>query len=188
MVEPIPPIRVMKKVQFEGVDTKEDSTVPVMIDDLFKFEMEKHLIKWKSWDLKNDSWTEINGMIYNLVLQHVPDVLESLLKSQIKWVRVSGEMDGVGILTMLRDITHKHDTSVQSTLSYVKTFLEWTLTFQGKYEPNTDYYTLFLSRIETIRSHGGGTRVPQRRLPETSVKTVRKAELDSVGIHSDGID
>ena len=33
--------------------------------------------------------------------------------------------------------------------------MEWTLTFQGKHESNTDYYTLFLSRIETIRSHGG---------------------------------
>ena len=119
-------------------------------------------------------------MIYNLVLQHVPDVLESLLKSQTKWDKVSGEMDGVQILTILRDITHKHDSLVQSTLLYVKTFLEWTLTFQGKNESNTDYYTLFLSRIETIRSHGGGTRVPQRRLPETPVKTVRKAEHDSV--------
>ena len=40
---------------------------------------------------------------------------------------------------MLRDMTHKHDSSVQSTLSYVKTFLEWTLTFQGKNESNTNY-------------------------------------------------
>ena len=94
-------------------------------------------------------------MIFNLVLQHAPEVLESLLKSQLKWDRVSGEMDGVGLLVMLRDITHKHDSLVQSTLSYVKTFLEWTPTFQGKHESNTDYYTLFLSRIETIRSHGG---------------------------------
>ena len=59
-------------------------------------------------------------MIFNLVLQHVPEVLESLLKSQIKWDTVSGEMDGVGILVMLSDITHKHDSLVQSTLSYVK--------------------------------------------------------------------
>ena len=50
LVEPIPPIRVMKKVQIEGVDTEEDSTVPVMIDDLFKFEMEKFMIKLKLWN------------------------------------------------------------------------------------------------------------------------------------------
>ena len=145
----------MKKVKSDGVDAEEDSDVPVMSDIFFNFEMKKYMIKWKSWALKNDSWTEINGMIYNLVLQHVPDVLESLLKSQTKWDRVSGEMDGVGILMMLRNITHKHDSLVQSTLSYVKTFLEWTLTFQGKNESNTDYYTLFLSRIKTIRLHGG---------------------------------
>ena len=50
LLELIPSIRVMKKVQFEGVDTKEDSTLPVMIDDLFKFEMEKFMIKLKLWN------------------------------------------------------------------------------------------------------------------------------------------
>ena len=95
LAEPIRPIRVMKKVISEGVETEEDSDVPVMSDIFFNFEMEKYMIKWKSWALKNDSWMVINGMIYNLVLQHVPDVLESLLKSQTKWDRVSGEIDGV---------------------------------------------------------------------------------------------
>ena len=85
----------------------------------------------------------------------LPNVSDSLLKSQIKWDKVLGEMDGVGILLMLQDITHKHDSLVQSTLSYVKTFLEWTLTFQGKQESNTNYYMLFLSRVKTIRLHGG---------------------------------
>ena len=44
LAEPIPPIRVMKKIQIDGVDTDDDSTVPVMIDKLFKFEMEKFMI------------------------------------------------------------------------------------------------------------------------------------------------
>ena len=155
VAEPIEPIRVMKKVISDGLETEEDSSVPVKSVISIKIESEKYLIIWKSWNLKNESWMETNGMIFNLVLQHVPEVLESLLKSQLKWDRVSGEMGGIGLLLMLRDITHKHDSSVQSTLSYVKTFFEWTLTFQCKHESNTDYYTLLLSRIETIRLHGG---------------------------------
>ena len=67
---------------------------------------------------------------------------------------VKEKMNGVGLLLMLRDITHKQDESVQSTLAYVKMFLEWTLTYQGNGQSNTDYYTLFLSRIDTIRPHG----------------------------------
>ena len=145
LAQPIEPIRVMKKVQIDGVDTNEDSTVPVVNDLLFNFEMEKYMIIWKSWKIDSKSSGEINAMVHTLVLSHVVKVLEYLLKSQVKWDKVSKKMDGVGLLLMLRDITHKHNSSVQSTLSYVKTFLEWTLTFQGKNESNTDYYTLFLS-------------------------------------------
>ena len=94
------------------MDTKEDSTVPVMTGDLFKFEMEEYMIMWKSWKIKNDSLGEINGMIYNLVLQHCLKVLESLLKSQTRWDNVAKEMDGVGILLILRDITRKHGSLV----------------------------------------------------------------------------
>ena len=41
LAEPIPPIRVMKKVQSEGVDTEEDSNMPVM-SDIFLF------LKWRN--------------------------------------------------------------------------------------------------------------------------------------------
>ena len=85
----------MKKVISDGVETEEDSDVPVMSDIFFTFEMEKYMIIWKLWKLRNEAWPEISSMIFNLVLQHVPEVLESLLKSQIKWDKVSGEMDGV---------------------------------------------------------------------------------------------
>ena len=119
------------------MDTKEDFTVPVMIEDVYQFKLEKYMIMWKSWKIKNDPWGEINSIIYNLVLQHCPKVLESLLKSQTRWDKVLGEMDGIGILLILQDITHKHDSLVQSTLSYVKTFLEWTLAFQARIERPT---------------------------------------------------
>ena len=64
-------------------------------------------------------------------------------------------MNSVELLLILRDITHKHKESVQSAIAYVKTLLKWTLTYQSKDQSNTKYYTLFLSRIDIIRSHGG---------------------------------
>ena len=45
LAEPIRPIRVMKKVKSDGVETEEDSDVPVMSDIFFNFEMEKYMIK-----------------------------------------------------------------------------------------------------------------------------------------------
>ena len=80
------------------------------------------MIRYKSWVDKDTSWEQVSNIIYNLVLSHLPKVLELLLKSQTKWDKVLSEIDGVGILLMLRNITHKYDRSVQSTLSYVKKF------------------------------------------------------------------
>ena len=56
LAEPFEPIRVMRKVISDGVETEEDSNVPVMSDIFFNFEMEKYMIIWKSWKLKNDLW------------------------------------------------------------------------------------------------------------------------------------
>ena len=81
LVEPKAPIFFLEKVQVDDKNTSENSTVLVMIEDLYKFEMEKYMIMWKIWKIKNESWSETNGMIYNLVLNHYSKVLESLLKS-----------------------------------------------------------------------------------------------------------
>ena len=102
------------------------------------------------------------------------------------------DMDGVEILLVLQDITHKYDSSVQSTLSYVKTFLEWTLTFQGKHESNTDYYTVFLSRIKTIRLHGGEpgfhNGVYQKHLAKLLSKSnITRLEFIGIGSTNDGL-
>ena len=48
LAEPIYPIRVMKTKEVDGGDTKEDSTITVMIDDLYKFKMEKCMFMWKT--------------------------------------------------------------------------------------------------------------------------------------------
>ena len=45
LAEPFEPIRVMKKVISDGVETEEDFNVPVMSDIFFNFEMEKYMIK-----------------------------------------------------------------------------------------------------------------------------------------------
>ena len=47
--QPIEPIRVMKKVQIDGVDTYEDSTVPVLSDKMYEFDMDKFKIRYELW-------------------------------------------------------------------------------------------------------------------------------------------
>ena len=75
---------------------------------------------------------------------------------------------------MLRDITQKHDSSLHSTLLYVKAFLEWTLTHQDKYQSNTDYYTVFLLKIKMIKSHNGEPRFHDRICQKHLIKLLTK--------------
>ena len=76
-------------------------------------------------------------------------------------------MDSVGLLLMLRDITHKHDDSVQSRLSNIQTFLELGFTYQEKDQLNTDYYTLFSVKDGNDMVPRRGAGVPQGGLSET---------------------
>ena len=75
LAQPVEPICVMKKVQIDGVDTNEDSTVPVLSDKMYEFDMDKFMIRYELWVVKDESWEPVNNMIYNLVLSHVPTVL-----------------------------------------------------------------------------------------------------------------
>ena len=53
LAQPIEPIRVMKKVQVDGVDTDKDSTVPVLSDKMYEFKTEKFMIIYKLWVAKD---------------------------------------------------------------------------------------------------------------------------------------
>ena len=112
------------KVQVDDKDSNVYSSVLDVSDVLFNFAMNNYMNKWKAWNTKEDTWMDTTTMILNFNLLHRLMVLESLLKSQTRWDEVSSDMDGFGILLILRDVTHTYDSPVQSKLSYVKTSLE----------------------------------------------------------------
>ena len=47
-----------------------------------------------------------NGKIYNLMLQHCDHGLKEELKTLNRWRKTEEDQDLVGILTMIRDLTH----------------------------------------------------------------------------------
>ena len=46
---------------------------------------------------------------------------------------------------------------MQSAMSYVKAFLEFSTSFQYMKQTNTSYYELFKSRQDMVKAHGGQT-------------------------------
>ena len=56
---------------------------------------------------------------------------------------------------MLRDIAQSFDATKNATMSIVESDVKFYLSFQGKTTLINDYATLYRSRIDTIKAHGG---------------------------------
>ena len=114
--------------------------MPDMGDAGYAMETQIYIIDMKEYKTKTNSWEELNAQIYNLCLQHCPPVLELVLKANSRWEKISCDQNGIGLLLVIRDITHKQDENMQSTMSYVEAFLELSTTFQSTKQTNKSYY------------------------------------------------
>ena len=63
--------------------------------------------------------------------------------------------DPVRLLELLRDVAQSFDATKNETMAIVESDVKLYLGFQGKTATIDKYDTLFLSRIDTIRAHGG---------------------------------
>ena len=66
--------------------------------------------------MKTNAWEELNAQIYNLCLQHFPPVLESVMKANSRWEKISCDQNGISFLLVIRDIMHKKDKKMQMTM------------------------------------------------------------------------
>ena len=64
------------------------------------------------------------------------------------------DQDITWLLHVIWYITHKQDEKMQSTMAYIKEFLEFATTYQEPKQPNTEYYALFKSRRDTVTAYG----------------------------------
>ena len=101
-----------------------------------------------------NAWDENKGRMYHLVLQHCPLELESKLKAMSNWDSVNADRDIIGLLNLVRDITHKHDETRQGTMALVESDLLLYTTFMKEEDPER-FLELFKAQIDTINSHGG---------------------------------
>ena len=110
--------------------------------------------------MKMNAWEEVNAKIYNICLHHCSMVLKLVMKENSRWENISCDQNGIDLFLVLQDITHKQYEKMQSKMSYVEAFLEFSTTFQSAKQTNTSYYELFKSRRDTVKSHGGAAGVP----------------------------
>ena len=65
------------------------------------------------------------------------------------------DRDVVGLLGMIRDITHNHDETKLGLMAIIESDMELYLGFWGTNEPCDYYMAVFKARIDTINAHEG---------------------------------
>ena len=81
--------------------------------------------------------------------------------------------DPIQLLEMLRDIAQSFDATKNETMAIVDSNAKFYLGFQGKTASIDEYATLFRSRLDTIKAHGGEPGyhpAQQQRILEREIK------------------
>ena len=131
MAEPIlnPHIRPMLDKLVTKIDGSTETITRAESSSEFKIEVDDYLADNKFYRTKKEKWEENRPRIYNLFLQHCPPKLETRLTSQEKWDQVRANRDVVGLLKMIRDITHNHNESKPGLMAIIECDLELSLGF-----------------------------------------------------------
>ena len=103
------------------------------------------------------------------------------LKTQPGYDEHTLKWDPVRLLKFLRDVAQSFDATKNETMAIVESDVKFYLGFQGKTATIDEYATLFRSRIDTIRAHGGepGHHLAQER-------RILEREMQARGLDDDG--
>jgi hypothetical protein len=88
-------------------------------------------------------------------MSYVDPVLEDKLESSEKWEKINDDQDVVGLLKLIRGISHQHDEVKQGTISFVNHDLALYLNYQESHEDVGTFFKLFKARCDVIDTFGG---------------------------------
>ena len=118
-----------------------------------EFEEYKEELKVHKQDQRHNK--EADMRMYALVLQHCVPEVEAALKGLSAWTEVKNESSCMKLLKLVRDLTHEHDETKQSTMALVKSDFNLMTLGQEDDVSNEKFVTLVQSQVKTINSHGG---------------------------------
>ena len=149
--------------------------------------MSNYIKDQKETRIEERDWKENRPKLWNLVLSHCPKSVTLNLEAQPGYKVQALARDPIKIFEMLRDIAQSFDATKNATMSIVESDVKFYLGFQGKTASIDEYATLYCSRIDTIRAHGGEkgyhpaqqSRILERELKARGMDDVAYAALKS---------
>ena len=134
-----------------------DPTKPTKGEDGRYDDLEKdvYLSEKKEVAKLRATWENNNQIIFNLFLSHCTPEMETKLQGMDSWSTVDLEQDGLGLISLIRDVTHNRDESAQAVLDMVRADKELMLWHQKEHVSLTSYLAEFKAKVEVIKALDG---------------------------------
>ena len=104
---------------------------------------------------KEEEWETCSAKIYNLLLIYCPPDLEEVLKTMANRDSASASENAMGLLTMIRDVSHNKTGAKQTVMTFVESTIEFFTFCQQVGMSNDEYAIMFKAYVEALTAHGG---------------------------------
>ena len=81
----------------------------------------------KEVEQNKNTWTKNNQVVYNLFLSHFNPEMETNLQGMENWGTIDPKQDGLGMIFLIRDVTHRPDEIPQAMLDIIRADIELML-------------------------------------------------------------
>ena len=107
----------------------------------------------KKWDRVEESqsqWTDNKTRVFAAIEIRCPDQLLEIVKGLTSYQATYVDRDVIAFLAMIRGVSHNQIETTQSTMSYVRGYVEMMSFGQEANWSSDKYYKLFTAQVETV--------------------------------------
>ena len=83
----------------------------------WKMTLSEWIVKEQKYQKDVEAWTENSARVYNLILGHCPPELRVEMQNHSMWAANAVAQDFIGILLIIRDLTHNMKETMQGTMA-----------------------------------------------------------------------
>jgi hypothetical protein len=130
---------------FNKYNPENSKNNPMVDAEDWRLTMNVYMKKYDNYMRDERQWKIDDRKIYNLVLQHCDHGLKEELKTLDRWRKTKEEQDSVGILTMIRDLTHGLRQKKFGTMAIVECKYELNTTTQVPRDTIKWFHRVFLA-------------------------------------------
>ena len=128
---------------------------PIVTESDWAVKLKKHETSFRNWKKDVEEWKEVSGSALFLLRGHCPPATMSKVKGHMGWKKAESNTDVIGLLRIIRDMTHSVKDEAHATVAMVKRDLDLFACGQTKGETHEKYEERFNARADVVNAHDG---------------------------------